>query len=164
MKGRPLGMVLALACLILAGMWWLRPRPAPGPQSITLEGTLPQDPNAEVRAFFPELNYTASCRASELGQPGQPFKWRLQVPGKPGQVQMQTARPHLPPVSGVPVAIHSGTVQVSPPPAAPAAAAVSAARPQDARRLARQKRRRERQKQRRLAIRDKRHDHHTRKH
>jgi len=69
--------VLALACLILAGMWWLRPRSAPGPQSITLEGTLPRDPNAEVRAFFPDLNYTASCRASELGQSGQPFKWRL---------------------------------------------------------------------------------------
>ena len=161
---RRLALVLALAGLILLGMWWLRPRSAPGPQTVTLEGRLPQDPNAEVRAFFPDLNYTASCRASELGQPGQPYKWTLQVPGKPGQVQLQTAQPHLPPVSGVPVAVHSGTVQVSPPPAAPASIAVAAARPQDARRLASQKRRRERQKQRRLAIREKHRGHHSRKH
>lgn len=163
MNGNRLTVLVALASLILLGMWWLRPRHVAGPQTVTLEGRLPQDPNAEVRAYFPDLNYTATCRASELGQPGQPFQWKVQVPGKPGQVQMQTARPHLPPVSGVPVAVHSsGSVQVSPPPAPPVAAAPTPPTPQDARRIARQNRRRERSKQRRLAIRNKHREHQAR--
>ena len=148
-----LTVMLVGACLILTGMWWLRPRHPAGPQSVTLEGRLPQDPNAEVRAYFPDLNYTASCRASQLGQPGQPFKWTVQVPGKPGQVQMQTAQPHLPPASGVPVAVgSSGRVEVSPPPVAPAPAVSVSQPPQDLRRIARHKRQRERAKQRRLAM------------
>ncbi|MBX3166825.1 MAG: hypothetical protein KF760_05410 [Candidatus Eremiobacteraeota bacterium] len=148
--------VLAGACLVLGMMWWLRPHRTAGPQTVTLEGRLPDNPNVEIRAHFPDLNYTASCRAGELGQPGQPFKWTVQVPGKPGQVQMQTARPHLPPVSAVPVAVASSrSVQVSPPPAAP-----SATTPEKPRRLARQKRHRA---QRRLAMHQKRRDHRPRR-
>lgn len=154
--------VLAAACLIFAGMWWLRPQHRTGPQTVTLEGRLPDNPNAEIRAHFPGLNYTATCRAGELGQPGQPFKWTVQVPGKPGQVQMQTALPHLPPVSGVPVAVaSSGSVQVSPPAASTSAAVPE--KPRDARQAARRKLRRERSKQRRLAMHQKRREHRPKK-
>lgn len=152
--------VLALACLILGVMWWMRPQPAVGPQTVTLEGRLPDNPNVEIRAHFPDLNYTAVCRAGELGQPGQPFQWKVQVPGKPGQVQMQTAQPHLPPVSAVPVAVaSSGHAQVSPPPAAPVAATPDKPRSVFS---ARQKLRRERSKQRRLAMHQKRREHRSR--
>ena len=110
-------------------MVWFRPhQPAPKvPQTLTLEGRLPDDPNAQVQAYFPELNYTASCRASELGRPGQPFHWTVQLPGPPGKVQMQTVQGHLPPLSGVPVGVSGHTVQVSPPPAAAVSAEIAPA-------------------------------------
>lgn len=139
-------------------MVWLRPtqQTANGPQTLTLEGRLPDDPNATVQAYFPGLNYTASCRASELGRPGQPFHWTLQVPGKPGQVQMQTAQGSLPPISGVPVGVSGHSVQVSPPPAAAAPSqATPAGRKNDPRWLARQRKRKERRQELRQRLRSK---------
>ena len=119
---------------------------------------MPTDPNAQVQAYFPELNYTASCRASELGRPGEPFKWTLQVPGKPGKVQMQTAQGRLPPLSGVPVAVSGHTVQVSPAPAGIAPVEASRTRRKaDVYRAARKLKRKERRQKRLEKLRSKHH-------
>ena len=138
--------------LILGGMWWFRPRLQPtAPQTLTLEGRLPDDPKAEIRAYFPDLNYTATCQASQLGLPGQPFKWTVQVPGQPGKVEMQTVRPQQEPAREAPVAISGQTVQASPPPAAGAggpSAASPAGRKRGQGRSTRQRKRRERESQR----------------
>ncbi|MBS2037870.1 hypothetical protein JST97_22990 [bacterium] len=135
-------------------MAWLRPEHSSNqPQSLTLQGRLPDDPKAEIRANFPDLNYSVSCRASELGQPGQPFKWTVQLPGKAGKVEMQTLGPSRQPVAAAPVPILAQTVQASPP-AVSGTGSDTAARPikKDPKREARQRLRRERHNRRRDQI------------
>ena len=139
-----LAALVGLPLLLLGLMVWFRPTPRASkvPQTLTLEGRLPDDPNAQVQAYFPELNYTASCRASELGRPGQPFRWTVQLPGPPGKVQMQTVQGNLPPLSGVPVGVSGHTLQISPPPAAAGPAEVAPAQRKnlEAQRVRRRKR------------------------
>ena len=149
-RGR-LAILVGLPLFLLGLMVWFRPthHAAKVPQTLTLEGRLPDDPNAQVQAYFPELNYTASCRASELGRPGQPFHWTVQLPGPPGKVQMQTVQGNLPPLSGVPVGVSGHTVQVSPPPAAAGPTEVAPAKRKNHEiQLARRRKRKERLEQR----------------